>query len=48
MSATTEASDRYLRKAPPMDHLADIREYSPTAKAEVVAAMEKTYRLVLN
>lgn len=31
-----------------MDHLADIRKYSPTAKAEVVAAMEKTYRLVLN
>ncbi|MEL4359268.1 MULTISPECIES: DUF2853 family protein [unclassified Luteococcus] len=31
-----------------MDHLADIQKYSPKADADVVAAMEKTYRLVLS
>lgn len=31
-----------------MDHLADIQKYSPKANADTVAAMEKTYRLVLS
>ncbi|MEL4503872.1 DUF2853 family protein [Luteococcus sp. H138] len=31
-----------------MDHLADIQKYSPKADADVVAAMAKTYRLVLS
>lgn len=31
-----------------MDNLADITKYSPKADADVVASMEKTYRLVLS
>lgn len=31
-----------------MDNLADIKKYAPNADADVVAAMEKTYRLVLS
>lgn len=31
-----------------MDYLADIKKYAPTADADVVASMEKTYRLVLS
>lgn len=31
-----------------MDHLADIRKYAPNADADVVAAMQKTYALVLS
>lgn len=31
-----------------MDNLADIMKYSPNADADVVASMEKTYRLVLS
>lgn len=31
-----------------MDHLADVKKYTDSVDAEVVASMEKTYRLVLS
>lgn len=36
------------RQDPTMDHLADIKKYSPNADAAVVEKMAATYRLVLS